>query len=50
MNSKSQTNINVKTSKSFKCDICKKIFKFKSQLSYHKINNSGEKSYKCEVC
>ena len=50
MSVNSQTNINVKTNKSFECDVCKMVFICKSHLIIHKRVHSGEKPYKCEVC
>ena len=35
---------------SFECDVCKKSFKYKSQLGIHKETHSEEKSNKCDVC
>ena len=40
----------IKILNSFECDVCKKIFKYKSQLGIHKGTHSGEKSYKFCVC
>ena len=40
---RNQTSINVKTSKNYDCDICKKAFMCKSQLVIHKKFHTREK-------
>ena len=45
MSVRNQTNINVKTTKSFMCNICEKAFICKSQLIIHKRVHYGEKPY-----
>ncbi|XP_065561457.1 zinc finger protein ZFP2-like isoform X1 [Artemia franciscana] len=39
-----------KEKKSFKCEICDKIFSQKRHLKQHQRVHSGEKSFKCAVC
>ena len=36
--------------KPFSCDLCKKLFKLRSQLKKHKIIHTGEKQYSCDHC
>lgn len=40
----------VMAEKRFKCDICKKEFKWASGLSVHKRLHSGVKPFKCKIC
>ena len=37
-------------SKAFKCDVCLKVFSYKSKLLTHYRTNKGEKPFVCQVC
>ena len=32
------------------CDVCKKVFTYKSKLKIHKLIHSGTKDFQCDTC
>ena len=45
---KATSKKDMKNSNSFDCDVCKKNFKYKSQLIIHKRVHAGENPYNCD--